>query len=97
MNMGYIHIDDGGKGGLPVVFAHSFGGNTRQWAAQLDHLRKSRRAIAYDLRGHGRSDAPANHDYDVLHKVIEGTSHWIQMDKPDEFNKLLDEFLSTIN
>jgi pimeloyl-ACP methyl ester carboxylesterase len=30
------------------------------------------------------------------HKTIEGTSHWTQMDKPDEFNRLLDDFLKSI-
>lgn len=62
---GRIQIDDGGEGGLPVIFAHSFAGSTEQWAAQLDYLRRSRRAIAYDLRGHGGSDAPENDDYTV--------------------------------
>lgn len=31
---------------------------------------------------------------DVSRKVIEGTSHWPQLDKPQEFNRLLDEFLA---
>jgi pimeloyl-ACP methyl ester carboxylesterase len=51
-------VDDGGHGGLPVVFAHSLAGNLSHWQAQLDHLRPARRAIAFDFRGHGRS-APA--------------------------------------
>jgi pimeloyl-ACP methyl ester carboxylesterase len=29
------------------------------------------------------------------HRVVEGTGHWIQLEKPDEFNRLLDEFLET--
>jgi pimeloyl-ACP methyl ester carboxylesterase len=29
------------------------------------------------------------------HKVVEGTGHWIQLDKPEEFNRLVDEFLTT--
>lgn len=33
---------------------------------------------------------------DVKRKVIEGTSHWPHMDKPQEFNRLLDEFLAWI-
>ena len=44
-------IDDGGDGAVPVVFLHSLAGNTRQWAAQLSHVRQSRRAIAIDLPG----------------------------------------------
>lgn len=62
---GALHVDDGGAGGLSVVFLHSFGGSTRQWAAQLEHLRRTRRAIAFDLRGHGQSDDPGDGDYSV--------------------------------
>lgn len=63
---GLLHVDDGGEGdGLPVVFIHSFGGNTTHWAQQLAHLRPHRRAVAIDLRGHGQSDAPATDDYTV--------------------------------
>ena len=29
-------------------------------------------------------------------KKIRGTGHWLMMDKPDEFNALLDEFLATV-
>jgi pimeloyl-ACP methyl ester carboxylesterase len=33
---------------------------------------------------------------DLPHKVMTGTSHWMQMDKPGEFNQIMDEFLATI-
>lgn len=62
---GKLHVDDGGAGSLPVVFLHSFAGDTSHWSGQLAHLRKTRRAIAIDLRGHGKSDAPTNGDYAV--------------------------------
>jgi len=55
---GQLHVDDGGRGGVPVVFLHSAAGSTAHWEAQLAHLRPRRRALAIDLRGHGRS-APA--------------------------------------
>ena len=58
-------IDDGGSGGVPVLFVHSFGGSTLHWSSQLEHLRKTRRAIAFDLRGHGQSTAPADSNYTV--------------------------------
>src|SRR5262245_33021888 len=63
---GSLHFDDGGTGGLPVVFLHSFSGSTAHWRPQLEHLRSSRRAVALDLRGHGRSQPPAESgDYAV--------------------------------
>jgi pimeloyl-ACP methyl ester carboxylesterase len=62
---GALHVSNGGKGGVPVVFVHSFGGDTSQWSAQLEHLRKTRRALAFDARGHGESEASAKNDYSV--------------------------------
>jgi len=63
---GGLFIDDGGEGGIPVLFVHSAAGSTELWTAQLDHLRAGgRRAIAIDLRGHGRSRPPTDGDYSI--------------------------------
>src|SRR5215208_4491729 len=66
---GTLHLDDRGRGGVPVVLLHGFGGNTSHWAEQLDHLGRSRQVIAIDLRGHGRSAAPADGDYAIETQV----------------------------
>ena len=63
---GNLNVDDGGSGGSPVVFIHSSGGNTTHWSAQLAHLRKTRRALALDLRGHGLSQSPKDGDYQLV-------------------------------
>ena len=60
-----LHVDDGGAGEMPVVFVHSFAGSSAHWAAQLAHLRRNRRAVAFDLRGHGGSAPPRDGDYAV--------------------------------
>ena len=60
-----LQVDDGGTGGLAVVFVHSFAGSATHWQAQLAHLRTKRRAIAFDLRGHGKSAPPQDGDYAV--------------------------------
>ncbi|MBV8201147.1 MAG: alpha/beta hydrolase [Acidobacteria bacterium] len=52
-------------GGLPALFVHGLAGNGGQWALQLDHLRRRRRALALDLRGHGDSDPAEDGAYDV--------------------------------
>lgn len=60
---GRIFVDDGGRGGLPVILLHGAGGDHAIWADQLEHLRRSRRAVAVDLPGFGRSDPPRGDDY----------------------------------
>ena len=60
-----ININDGGSGGIPVLFVHSLAGNAMHWSSQLEHVRKERRAIAIDLRGHGLSEPPKNGDYAI--------------------------------
>jgi len=67
---GNLLVRDGGplseeEAGLPVLFVHSLGGNGGQWALQLDHLRRTRRAVALDLRGHGDSDPADDGDYSI--------------------------------
>jgi pimeloyl-ACP methyl ester carboxylesterase len=60
-----LNVDDGGSGGLPVVFVHSLAGNTSHWSAQLEHLRKERRAVALDIRGHGNSESPKDGNFAI--------------------------------
>ena len=78
-----LFVDDGGKDGIPVVLVHSFGGSTRHWEAQLDHLREKRRAIAFDLRGHGQSGNPSSEDYHVqsLSGDIEAVVDSLRLDR----------------
>jgi len=50
-----LNVDSRGAGGTPVLFVHSFAGEISHWSAQLDHLKNARRAVAFDLSGHGNS------------------------------------------
>lgn len=34
---------------------------------------------------------------DLPHNKITGTGHWLQMDKPEEFNRIMDDFLATVD
>ncbi len=66
---GNLYIRDGGAEehpeALPILFLHSLGGNGGQWALQLDHVRRHRRGVALDFRGHGESDPAEDGDYSV--------------------------------
>ncbi|GAM10094.1 dihydrolipoyllysine-residue acetyltransferase component of acetoin cleaving system [Geobacter sp. OR-1] len=80
---GELMVDDGGTGGLPVLFVHPLCGNATYWSAQLEHLRQTRRAAALDLRGHGRSQAPSDNDYslDSLSADIDAVVDSIGLDR----------------
>jgi pimeloyl-ACP methyl ester carboxylesterase len=63
---GPIHVvEDGAGEGTPVLFAHAFAGSSAQWSLQLKHESETRRAIALDFHGHGRSDASRGAPYDI--------------------------------
>ena len=52
-----VAVDDVGDG-PPVVLLHGLACGKRMWFQQIRALRKRFRVIAYDLRGHGLTDAP---------------------------------------
>ena len=71
---GELALEDGEPRGeqgreSPVVLLHSLAGNSTHWSKQLEHLRRTRRAVALDLRGHGGSEPPKNGDYSITGMV----------------------------
>ena len=80
---GKLRVSDGGSGGTPVLFVHSLAGNRRQWSNQLAHLRRNRRAVAFDLKGHGESDKPSGADYSLegVAADIEAVANQLGLDR----------------
>ena len=59
----------GPEDGYPIVLAHGITCAIRVWANQITDLSRDYRVIAYDHRGHGRSDVPkrrGNYSLDYL-------------------------------
>jgi 3-oxoadipate enol-lactonase len=50
------YVERGAPGATPVVFIHGFPFSLDMWEPQMRALPNQFRAIAYDVRGHGRSD-----------------------------------------
>jgi pimeloyl-ACP methyl ester carboxylesterase len=53
-------VHGNGDARSPVLLTHGFGQSRRMWDANLDALTEQRRAIGWDMRGHGESDAPVD-------------------------------------
>lgn len=52
------YVDIGTPSGEPTLLIHGYTDNSRSWSLIAPYL-KNRRLLAIDLRGHGKSDAPA--------------------------------------
>jgi 3-oxoadipate enol-lactonase len=53
-----VSYNDEGENGAPVIiFIHGFPFNKSMWDKQFKALKENYRVIAYDVRGHGNSDA----------------------------------------
>jgi long-chain acyl-CoA synthetase len=57
VRLSYIEVAPEHPAGT-IVFVHGYGGYAMQWQNQLKAFSDQYRVIAYDVRGHGRSDAP---------------------------------------
>lgn len=53
-----FHYEDEGQGGTPLVLLHGLGSSARDWEHQIPAFAATRRVIAPDLRGFGRSAQP---------------------------------------
>ncbi len=66
-----VHYDDW-RGGAPIVFVHGAFGEGRLWRNQMEQMAHTRRMIAIDLPGHGRSDAPRiEYTRELLVRVVD--------------------------
>ena len=57
----------GREDGYPIVLAHGITCAIRAWTYQIAELAREYRVIAFDHRGHGRSDIPARGRYSLSH------------------------------
>jgi 3-oxoadipate enol-lactonase len=63
-NLTVSYCDEGPDEGPVVIFIHGFPFNKSMWDKQMKALKEDCRVIAYDIRGHGDSDA-GNEDFSI--------------------------------
>jgi pimeloyl-ACP methyl ester carboxylesterase len=74
-------MDSRGSGGVPVLLTHSFAGDVSHWGATLEHLKRSRRVVAFDFSGHGRSPgAVGAYSIAELAKDVAAAADTLQLD-----------------
>src|SRR6185295_9191544 len=56
--------------GRPLVLLHGFTGSAALWAPHLPAIARQRRTVAFDLIGHGHSDAPAEPARYAMHRTV---------------------------
>jgi 3-oxoadipate enol-lactonase len=63
-NLVVSYTDQGNDDAPVIIFIHGFPLNKSIWDNQMDALKEHYRVIAYDIRGHGNSDA-GNEDFSI--------------------------------
>lgn len=58
VRLAYVEDGPARPDGVPILLVHGWTCDHGAFAPQLAHLRRRRRVVAVDLRGHGGSDAP---------------------------------------
>ena len=53
-----LFVAEAGGGGVPVVLLHELGGSSESWREVMPLMAATRRTIAVDMRGAGRSEKP---------------------------------------
>jgi pimeloyl-ACP methyl ester carboxylesterase len=52
-----LYVEESGHG-YPIIFAHEFGNDMRQWESQVRYFSRAYRCITYNARGYPPSDVP---------------------------------------
>jgi 3-oxoadipate enol-lactonase len=73
----YINYQVYGKG-FSLVLVHPFSASLEFWAPQVKALSPKYQVIAYDVRGHGLSSAPAGEENYTLDILVEDLHHLME-------------------
>lgn len=60
--VGIFYACHGDGDAIPLLLTHGFSSSAEMWEPNLPALAAGRRVITWDIRGHGRSDAPDDPD-----------------------------------
>ena len=73
-----LHVEDTADG-IPIIFAHEFGGDQRSWEPQIRHFSRRYRCVTFNARGYPPSDVP------------EQVEHYSQARAVDDIKDVMDQ------
>lgn len=76
-----LAVDDHGGSGVPLLLLHGGGGDASVWNAVVPLL-PDFRVVAYDTRGHGRSDEPETFRADAVVEDVGRVAEALGLDRP---------------
>lgn len=77
-----LHYEAAGEGERAILFAHGGGADASQWLPQMEFFHRHFRVIAYDGRGHGRSEAPdGDTSVDILTEDLFGLLRALDLER----------------
>src|SRR5260370_186128 len=76
-----LRVTEAGSGGVPVVFLHRLCSDRQARQAPREHLRGSRRVVAYDQRGQGESDRAEKYTLDLLADDLDEVANRLHLEK----------------
>lgn len=76
------YIDTGNRDALPIVLIHGMTFDHRSWNPQIELLKQNYRVIAYDIRGHGKTDvADGQYTYKMFVNDLIALLDYLEIDK----------------
>lgn len=76
------YIDTGNSEALPIVLIHGMTFDHRSWNPQIELLMQNYRVIAYDIRGHGKTDiADGQYTYKMFVDDLIALLDYLEIDK----------------
>ena len=81
-NLTVSYIDEGPTNSPTIIFIHGFPFNKSMWGKQIEILKENYRVIAYDIRGHGNTDAGSdNFSIELFVNDLLGLMDTLNIDK----------------
>jgi pimeloyl-ACP methyl ester carboxylesterase len=82
-NLSISYLDEGPMGAPTIIFLHGFPFNKSMWDTQIETFKDQFRVIAYDIRGHGDSEAGTeNFSIEKFTDDLLALMHALEIEKP---------------